>query len=166
MGYGRRYGCGCSGMGSAFGPRQAVINGGAVKPARGFRGPVGQQAPARVTVSQPYVPPPVQHVPVKLPASSYDDPTRSDPAMQFRYSEGQIREMLQRGASETMERSGESDSGLPADEAAQQQSREASATADFESNGSGPGFTVTESDAPPNYWPLIAAIGAAWFLGT
>jgi len=86
---------------------------------------------------------------------------------QFRYSDDQIRDMLQRGASETFERSGETDSGLFNSPELEQKANESDATKQFGRESAGgtvppgnlPGTTDTEKDYR---WLLAAA--AAYFM--
>lgn len=84
--------------------------------------------------------------------------------MRFRYSDDQIREMLQRGKSETVERSGETDGGMPVETDLEQQSKESSATENFDvSAGNGPGY-VTAPAKKVNLLPVILAGIAAYYL--
>lgn len=74
---------------------------------------------------------------------------------QFRYTPDQIRDMLMRGQSETMERSGESDSGLPPASAAEAEANAREATKQY-------GIDVRAGAVPPpvsetpNLLPLAA----------
>lgn len=72
------------------------------------------------------------------------------PRDQFRYSEDQIREMLLRGRSETTERSGESDSGLPNAFDLEQEAAESDATNQFTKDAAGGAFPGVELTAKGN----------------
>jgi hypothetical protein len=84
--------------------------------------------------------------------------------MRHRYSDDQIREMLARGKSETVERSGESDSGMPIDSDLEQRATENNANAAFTATaGGGPGY-VTIGGKKVNVVPYILAAVAAYYL--
>jgi len=83
--------------------------------------------------------------------------------MRFRYSDDQIREMLARGKSETTERSGESDSGMPVDKDHEQAANEKHATESFSVSSDGtPGY-ATAPAKKLNLWPVIIAGVAAYY---
>lgn len=129
-------------------------------PSGGFTAPQ-RVAPRPVAVAPRTV---ARNVPVKVPIPVRTSPiifTQNTPPDQFRYSEDQIRDMLNRGQSETMERSGESDSGLPYADDLETKSREADATAAFikDSNGVAP----PELSEPPNPLAPLAILGALFY---
>lgn len=133
-------------------------------------------APPPTTLLQPMQPPPVMMVPIKPPSSFYEPPPAAFPSTdaampldtafipeQFVYSKEQIMDMLARGASETYERSGETDSGLPIAAELEQKSRELDATKDYVINADGAIIPV-EPKAPGGGLALLAAAVAAFFL--
>jgi hypothetical protein len=96
-------------------------------------------------------------------------PLRFDPdfqageAMRHRYSDDQIREMLARGKSETVERSGESDSGMPVDKAHEREATEKYASDAFSTASDGsPGYIKTPAKKT-NLLPVILAGVAAYY---
>ena len=98
--------------------------------------------------------------PLKIPLTEV---MQQQPPDMFRYSEEQIREMLHRGKSETVERSGESDSGLPIAMEAEQTAREAGATSAFITEADETPTPFEVSDEKPNLWPLVG-IGLLMYL--
>lgn len=149
--------------------------------------PTTAYAPPSTTLLQPIQPPPIISVPISPPASFYepapgilDVPAAqwqtafpsADATMpldtafipeQFVYSKEQIMDMLARGASETFERSGETDSGLPIDTELEQKSRELDATKNYVINASGE-IIPLEPKAAGGGLALLAAAVAAFFL--
>jgi hypothetical protein len=84
--------------------------------------------------------------------------------MRFRYSDDQIREMLARGKSETVERSGESDSGMPEDSDLERRAANNGATDAFTATaGEGPGY-ITLGGKKVNVMPYVLAAVAAYYL--
>lgn len=155
MGYHRTYGLGIVAYnGSASGAfiSRAIKAAGIAKP------PILQSGP-KIT---PGVIVPKTPVLTAPEADLVDTYVGIPPEMQFRYTPEQIREMRERGKSETMERSGESDGGMPDDNAMMQKSREASATEHFESSDNGAASVVAESPVK-KYLPLIVAGVAAYY---
>lgn len=162
MGYGRSYGLGF------INPRR--VNGG------WGGGSGGGWVPPRQTVAiappiqpkiTPIQAPPRMSTPLTHPDKNiYVTDYRTHPdfnvpeEMRFRYSPEQIKDMLARGKSETVERSGESDSGMPDDTAMQTQSRQNGATDAFASSGEDP---VKVAQAKPNILPLLLAGAAAYY---
>lgn len=84
---------------------------------------------------------------------------------QFVYSKEQIMDMLARGASETFERSGETDSGLPIDTELEQKSRELDATKNYVINASGEIIPVEPKAAGGGLALLAAAVAGFFLLG-
>lgn len=99
--------------------------------------------------------------PVKIPLT---DVMQNQPPDLFRYSDEQIREMFQRGQSETVERSGESDSGLPYAGEAEQSVQDADATAVFMRDSVDVPVPEVEPEKP-SLLPLVLLAGALYFLG-
>ena len=119
-------------------------------------------------------PSPPQYDPVtgmQLPGTGFTAPGTTpfmptfDTALpeQFVYSKEQIMDMLARGASETFERTGETDSGLPIDTELEQKSRELDATKNYVINASGE-IVPVEPKAAGGGLALLAATVAAFFL--
>lgn len=83
---------------------------------------------------------------------------------QFRYTKEQLRDMLARGHSETVERSGESDSGLPPSPDLEETANQRDATKQY---GIDVRAGVTPGAAPdePNLLPLALAAAAFFLLG-
>lgn len=80
----------------------------------------------------------------------------------FRYSPEQLRDMLMRGASETYDRSGEDENGLPLATDLEQRSREMDATKQFAIDKAGGVLPATAVDATPGQalgWAAAALIG-------
>ena len=82
---------------------------------------------------------------------------------QFRYSREQIVDMLARGASETYERSGEDETGLPLELELEQRSREIDANKQYVIDANGE-IVTKEAPAPGAGLGLIAAAIAAFFI--
>lgn len=149
----------------------------------------GRLAPS-TTLLQPMQPPPIIQVPISPPASFYEptpipvfDPTplirpdfiapgaepfvpTFDTAIpeQFRYSKEQLMDMLARGASETYERTGETDSGLPLELELEQISRELDATKQYVVDADGTIVPVEPKGAPGAGLGWLAAAAAAFFV--
>ncbi len=83
---------------------------------------------------------------------------------QFRYSKEQLMDMLARGASETFERTGETDSGLPLELELEQISRELDATKQFVVDADGTIIPVEPETAPGAGLAWIAAAIAGFFI--
>jgi len=128
------------------------------------------------TTLQPIEAPPVISVPISPPASFFEPPVTvfpsADSAMPidtafvpetFVYSKDQILDMLTRGASETFERTGETESGLPIAAELEQKSRELDATKNYVVNAEGEIIPV-EPKATGGGLALLAAAVAGFLL--
>lgn len=158
MGYGRHYGLGFVTINSGMVNRALTESGFAKQP----RVLPEKPTPIATVQKRPNV---SRHVPIKSPPLRMpDDFIGHDESIASRYTPEQIREMLERGASETVERSGESDGGGPADDELMQQSREANATDTFVENGNGTG-TTPAGKTVKDFLPLgLIVAGAMYFL--
>lgn len=124
------------------------------------------ESPPTIVRDDYFVDQPILYFPPSTTFPSADAAMPLDTAFipeQFVYSKDQIMDMLARGASETFERSGETDSGLPIDTELEQKSRELDATKDYVINADGAIIPV-EPKAPGGGLALLATAVAAFFL--
>lgn len=123
-------------------------------PSGGFSTPVPAPVTQTVTAS------PTQTV--TAPPPSFNIARQGMSPDQFQYSEDQILQMLERGQSETVERSGESDAGLPVADDLELTSRQSDATRAFLLDAENAATPTLEPAAAPAIVPL-AILGALFY---
>lgn len=121
-------------------------------------GPIAYTPPIMVPIKQPSPFAPL--APELIEAADFTVPDG------FRYSPEQLRDMLIRGASETFERSGEDEQGLPFADDLEQKSREIDATKQYGVDARGallPGEAPAEAGKAVGW--LLAAVAGYFLLG-